>query len=338
MKNNPFFSVLIFAALSFTACAQGQNENEILSNEADVRPQIETTISPRFIELIAANGLVYKGCEYLGDVTEADYDDLITHWIDDDSYSVADFRVGDSTISFNVRKVKDIVKGNMTEDEWRERIISILERVFTEYPFPVTGKAELFWNYKGLDFSTICAVSLREDGRFQIVWDNITKQILIPGKTVRSETTEEAVLSEAPQTRASEALAKVVSFEEEFYEENETILAADVRYSVTATGYYYRNGTNKVITGDGCDYDSNAYLPWWSAACYAYKVHHEYGTGGIVIYDYAWAVSGSLYYPVDVDISYHGPDIGFSIYGGTEWDSGTIYIYPMDLVDADPNR
>ena len=329
MQRKKFVNALIITALFLPACTDGQTTDiQTQSREVDDLNIMndQTAGAP---EMLAANGLVMKGSKYLGDITEADFDDLISGWIADDSYFVADFAIVENGISFDVRKQRDIIKIGMSEADWRTHARTLIKEVLRRSPNPVTGKGEIFWNYKGLDFSTICAVARKEDGKFDIVWDNISSNILIPGKPVINETTEEAVLSESPRTRSDGELQANRGFYNPFYAKLGGELAAYVEYMIIVRGYE-RYGTN-AIAGETSHAGGTALRLGWSADCQIQLVQFETGPTGIARYVYAWGASGDLFSSVNIQFKGYGFEISGVASGMSG--SGTETISASELVD-----
>ncbi len=262
MKPNLTIFALIFAALSFTACVQGQNEIEIQPRAEDDWRNVKNIMVPEFAEALAANGLVLKGCEYLGEInSEAELDELISYFVADDTYWAADVLIRDS-LYFTIRQMRDLPK---VGEDWREATHLALKERLSNLTYPVIGKAELFWNYKGLDFSTLCAVSRKEDGKLDVVWNTITSHLLIPSGRRYRESTEEAVLSESLRTRGDDYLTKEVELDEDF-KNDKGVLGARVGYHIFAWGGKGRSGEIEIM-GATHDYWSSASLPGWTADC-----------------------------------------------------------------------
>ena len=322
-KITSFFAMFIIAS-SFISCSvdgQGDIQTKPLQEVDDWR-KVENIMSPEFARALADNGLILKGCEYLGDITEADYDELASYWVADDTYWAADVWIRDS-VYFTIRQTRDLPK---LREDWREGLHSYLKERLINWSYPIFGKAELFWNYKGLDFSTICALSRRENGKIKIAYDHIISNILIPSRYYR-ETTEEAVLSESPQTRSDDpdVFSKTIDFHEKFRDRYNN-LGAEVGYNITVIGGIGRDGVNKAIWSQTCDSGFyGVYIDGWSADC---RLHNEGWDSEKSEYYYGWGVSSVPRLFVRVSFSGGG---GYEVEDAQSYGSGRIVITPLDL-------
>ena len=334
MQRKKFVNALIITALSLTACTDGQTTDiQTQPREADDLLKPENIMYPEFKKALADNGLIFKDCKYLGEFTEADFDDFIAYCNSGDSYGVTDLVMRKSSFSFNIRKQRDITKVGMSEEEWREYADDLLISILTEFPDdPPTMKVELFWNYKGVDFSTICVVR-KEDGRARIVWDNITSRIIIPGPTIYRDSWEDAkrLLDSLRKTRSDDPPFHAFrGFNKPFYNDFRA-LAAEVGYDMMVFGDYGRNG-EPAITGEiSYGFREIHKLDWHADSQARCADLNE----GMVWWDFAWGASDNSY----VNITYRGPRNGYEVTGALPgmWDADHIILTASNLMPTYPD-